>query len=382
MEHSIIAASSAHIWGKPEGCTAWPLMSQQFPETEPSIESMEGTAAHEIGTTLIEKGDIPLGHFEGKTATNGIIFTEEMYDSAKIYADDVKSVLHSLQGKGHVVHQTECRVDIKRVHDLAFGTMDDFIYHQAGKCIYIWDFKHGYDIVEVFENWQLLMYLCGLLDKLSIDGNIDQRTTVHLRIVQPRGHHRDGIIREWIVNAADCRAYFNILRTNANIALSNNAVARSGSHCKHCTARHACTVALQSGIQLYEVAAQPVAIELSPLALGVQLGILNRAIKQLECIKEGMKEQAKGVIRKGQAVPGWEMQHGKGKEVWTKTNSEVIALGECMEIDLRNNKPITVKQARDKGMLPEMLNEYSERQKGGLQLVPDNGSKLRKVFLK
>ena len=98
-EHSIIPPSSASIWGASGGCTGWVGMSQQYPETTEGEEAKDGNASHEIGSELI--GDKCTGptvrtvnDFVGRKAANGVVFTEEMYDGAKLYADDVGDIMY------------------------------------------------------------------------------------------------------------------------------------------------------------------------------------------------------------------------------------------------------------------------------------------------
>lgn len=379
-EHSILAPSSGHIWGSLNGCTGWPLMSAQYPQLEESQDAKDGTASHEIGKELIYEMSRGILNTTFKRFDNGS-FTKEMFDCAKIYADDVAEIMRSTGIFGGRNIGIEKRVECKYIHAIIFGTPDAWIYDHKNKRLYIWDYKFGHRIVEIFEMWQLIIYLAGLFDYLKINGIVNQQITVHMRIVQPRAFHSDGIIREWKIKACNLRRYFNILQDRAIEALGPNSVTRSGPHCRDCSARHVCSAALQSGINLYEVASQPIPTELSPLALGVQLSIVKRAIKQLECIESGLTGQVEGSIRNGINTPGWLMQSGRGKEAWTKSTEEVIALGDMLDNDLRKpEETITVNQARIKGISNEVLKEYSERKRTGLKLVPDDGNKLKRLF--
>ena len=387
MDHSIIPASSAYIWGKPKGCTGWALMSNQYPETEQPVDAMEGEASHEIAANLVTAGtnggvNQPTRENTVDTlASNGILLTDEMFDCAEIYANHVISIMHKTRIYGGPEMGIETRVDSKLIHDLSFGTPDFWLFDRKNYVLYLPDYKFGHDMVEVFEIWQLIVYACGILEKLKINGIGDQHVTVHFEIVQPRAFHRDGIIRKWIVNAADLRGYFNTLNNNAAEALGSNPVTRSGSHCKHCTARHACSAALQGGFSLYEVAKQPTPVELPPDALGVQLAIVKRAIKQLECIETGLSAHAEGLLRSGKLVQGWTMESSKGREEWVYPVNEIISLGDALNIDLRKPDAVcTPKQARAKGLTNELVKQFSKSKQTGLTLTPDNGNKAKRLF--
>jgi len=389
MSHSILPPSAAGIWGKPDGCTGWVLMAQTYPETEESVEAREGTASHEIGAEIITdaKTNNRQRHtakdWVGITASNGVIFTEDMFDGAKEYADDVIAVMRRTGVFGGPNIRIEQRVEIPAVHEINWGTPDCSIYHKLGNALYVWDYKFGFKVVEAFENWQAIDYVAGLLDELEINGHVDQLTKVHIRIAQPRAFHRDGTIREWVVLASELRAYFNILHGNAHKTLGPDAEFHTGSHCKHCPGRHACPAALKAGLGLYEVTTKPVPVELSPEALGVQLAIVKRARKQLEYLESGFEEQVKGIIRSGSLVSGWAVEQGFGRETWGKPIKEVIALGDMLNFDLR--KPvdtITPNQAKKLGVDEAVITAYSTKPRTGLKIVSDNGNKAKQVFKK
>lgn len=384
--HSIIAPSSAHIWGAPNGCTGWVLMSQQFPDLEETPEAAEGTASHEIGANLILRqavGNISnkAEHYVDRIAENGVIFNEEMFDMAKIYADDVGATMRSTGVFGGKYFNVEQHVKAPKIHELSEGTPDMWLFDQKTGRLYVWDYKFGFELVEVFENWQLINYVAGILELLEINGIADQHITVHMRVAQPRAHHRDGAIREWVVKASDLRAHFNTLHMNAHIALSANAICRSGPHCKHCSARTHCDTAIRAGMGLYELSMKPTPIEMSPAALGVQLAIVKRARKHLESLEAGFEEQIKHEIRTGTNVPGWLSQMGQGREIWNKPIEEVISMADLMGFDIR--KPTEAKtpnQARQLGIDDAVIKAYSTRPNTGLKLIPDDGNKAKLHF--
>ena len=387
-EHSLIPPSSAGIWGKPDGCTAWVLMSQQFPETETSPESAEGTATHEIGSQLIREASrgesgATAENFIGETASNGVIFTEEMFDAAKMYADDVAAVMRSTAVFGGLNLGIEQRIEAKRIHDLSFGTPDCFLYAKAVNTLYLWDFKFGYAPVDVFENWQCLNYSAGLIERLEIDGLVDQQTVIKIRIIQPRAFHRDGPIREWEVLASDLRGYFNQLHAGAHEALGPNPICRTGTQCKNCSARQNCMLAIRAGVQLFEIASAPMPVELSPAALGTQFAIVKRAREQIKCLEAGFETQIKSLIKSGKPVPGWCAEMGVGRERWARPVAEVITLGSMLGVELRKpDEAITPNQARKLGIDEAVITAYSEKPRAGLKVVPDNGNSAKQVFEK
>lgn len=386
MSHSIIPPSSAGIWGKLQGCTGWVMMTQRYPELEPAPEAAEGEASHELAAHIINEAtkgyNVTMGGVVGLTAPNGIIYDEEMYDAALVYAQDVINIMRKTGVFGGNNFGVESKIKCPEIHEQSYGTCDCFLFDSKNGDLYIWDYKYGYLTVEVFENWQMINYLAGIiLNRLELNGYSTQHITVHIRVVQPRALHRDGPIREWTTIASDLRPYWNILSSNAKVALSNDATTRAGSHCTYCTARYACESALVSGTSLYEAAMTPTPIDLTPLQLGVQLSLVKRAVKQLESLESGYEELARSVFRSGTIVPGWLMEMGKGRDKWSKSDAEIISLGKLLGHDL--SKPVTTitpTQARKLGIDGNVIKAYSVTTSTGLKIVPDNGNKAKRVF--
>ena len=388
-EHSIIACSAAPIWGKPDGCTGYVGMVQQVPDVGDDQDALEGEAAHEIGSELINYSARGVNstqpdEFVGEEASNGVIWTEEMFEAAKIYADDVVSVMRDTWVFGGPNFGNEERVECPKVNPKSFGTTDQFIYDDRddGGTLYVWDFKFGHETVEAFENWQLINYVSGIIeDRCNITNWDPSFVKVVLRIVQPRSYHRDGPIREWVTTLDVILKHIQTLRTNAAIALGPNATLNTGSHCKHCQARYACPAAIQAGTGFYEVSLQPVPVDLTPEQVGVQLLMLDRAFEHIKSQKSGFEEMVKHLVKSGKSVPGWLTEMGKGNEKWSKPVTEVIDLGNMLGFDLKKpDEAITPNAARKLGIDDAVIKEYSTRTNTSLKIVKDDGAKLRQIF--
>ena len=385
MSHSVIPPSSASIWGAPGGCTGWPSMVARYPEEE-SEATLEGEASHWLGETLIQMGaamhvtpSVRDG-LVGSEAPNGVIVSDEMFDAAWEYANDV---VREIKKYPFAAWGVETHIKAPSVHAESFGTTDAYLYDPQDHRLIVWDYKYGYKIVEAFENWQGINYVAGLFDMLSIDGSQDQKLRVDIRIVQPRAFHRDGAIRSWKILGSDLRGYINILSNNAHKALSPEAKTHSGEHCIYCNARHACQAAVEAGLGMFEAVNKPIPAELTPEQLGTQLSIVKRARKQLEYLESGYEEQLKSIIRSGSSVPGWSLEQGVGKRQWSKPTEEILKLGGLMGVDLREPvKAISPAQAEKKGVDGAVIAAYVERRQTGLKVVPDNNNKAREVFSK
>lgn len=359
-------------------------MALRFPELEQTEESMEGDAGHELAELFAKtEGRSKVGRpfrkdVVGTPAKNGVIFTDEMYDGAELYADDIGKIMRLLAVFGGKGCGTEERVYAPQIHEQLWGTIDQFLYKPP--FLYVWDYKFGHDYVDVYENLQLLCYVAGLVNRFSIDGLLDQEITVVLRIVQPRSYHRDGPIREWRIKLSDLRAYFNTLHTNAQISFSEKAELVSGPHCKNCQARHECPAALSSGTRLFEAVTAPHALNMSLPARGFQLTLIKRAIKQLESLSVAYEEEIKAAIKNGKTVPFWMTEPTEGRDNWKVPKKDVVALGEMLNIDLSNPGVKTPKQAAKLGVDEQIIRAYSSKTKTGVRLVLDDGSKQKRIF--
>ncbi len=378
--HAYLPPSSAAIWGAPFGCSMWPVMNQTYPEAEQSPEAAEGDAAHELGASFIEaRNALQRDWVVGSAASNGILFDDEMYESAVLYCDDVMQVLAALPDDAVLAVEAHVKAH-STIHLANEGTTDVYIYSKKANVLYVWDFKYGHSLVEAFENWQGIDYAAGIYETLWIKGD----PQVIIRIVQPRGFHREGPIRGWETTLKSLKTqFFPALKQRADSCFRiGMPEAHSGAHCRYCPGRHSCEAALQAGIQMYEASTYSAPVELSADALGVQLTLVVRARKQLEYLETGYREQANALIR-DTVIPGWMMESRAGREIWDKEDEEVVSMGDMMEVDLRKPvKACTPKQAREKGVSDAMVSQYSKRASSGLVLTPNDGTKARKVFAK
>lgn len=381
--HSLIAPSGAGTWSE---CTGWVIMTQQYPETTRSEDAREGDAAHEVAARMIDSAsrgavDLPARTaIVGSTASNGVVISEELYESAETYASSCVATMRERSVFAGQWVGIEQHVEAPRVHPLSHGTIDFFLYDRRGNELFIRDFKNGHAVVEVFENKQLINYAAALLDLFGIDGHADQSLRITFAIVQPRAYHRDGPVRTWSCMASDLRGLINQLSWRAAEALGPAAQCKSGAHCKDCPARHACPAAIAAGMGLYEVCARPVTDELSSDALGLQYSIVTRCRKALELVETGYAQQIESTLRSGGSVPGYALVEGRGKEAWKVPTVDLENLGRMLGVPLTKPKPITPNQARKAGVDPAIVEAYADRPRTGMQLAPANINRARSVF--
>lgn len=345
-------------------------MNAQFPETEPEQAALEGTAAHWVlDQCLSPHGvEIPVGTI----APNRITVDQEMIEAVECFEVAVEPV------RAQTLH-VEKKMGGTRVHPtLNWGTPDLWTF--LFPVLDVYDFKYGHEFVEVYENWQLINYALFILELLGIGGANDQQITVRMHVVQPRSYTPEGVHRTWTVKASDLRGHANILAHAAAMATKPEPVASPGPWCKHCPGRHACTMLQRVALSSIEQAGHRLPVVLPPEAVGLELRMLQRAQAMLAARVTGLEEQATGLLRKGQPVPGYAMESVAGRQAWGRPVAEIIALGAAMGVQLDKPGVVTPNQAVDKGLPAELVAAYTAPRSNAMKLVSHNDSKARRVF--
>lgn len=375
MSHARLSPSGAGRWVKCPGSIA---MCEQFPEQGRSESAEEGTAAHWVASEALEGKPVPT---LGVQAPNGVIITQEMVECANVY---VRAALEAAQGCSN--YNVEQHIVCDPVHPECHGTPDLFYFQPATSELHVWDYKNGYTIVEPYENYQLIIYAIGALWKLAginsvTFAGIMQGTTVVLHIVQPRPFHISGPIREWRVRASELQPYLEDLRQASVEALSGNGRCTSGPHCRYCNGRRGCPTLQMAAMISVDYTSSTAACQLSPAALAIELRTLQRCAELVKARITGMEQQAMGMIKNGTPVPGFILEVGKGRPVWTKPVGEVLALGEMLGLDLSvPREAVTPAVAKHMGLDADLLAVYSETPSNGFKLLPNDKSRIASVF--
>lgn len=359
--------SSADRWVV---CPGSVQMQERFPELTDSENdaAREGTAAHHALECLLTNKPIEAGNI----APNGVVITEEMIEGAEMVVLDVISIA----GTNPV--QVEKHVKIPRVHGSECeGTPDVSYYNNE---LYVWDLKFGYGVIEAVENYQLICYAIGKLDEITGgDGLKDQHIRVNMRIVQPRIYHPDGIVRTWSIMGSDLRGYANRLNEAANKALGVNPPAMSGNHCKHCTARANCQSAHRASMNAIDMVANMVAETIPANYLATHRAALIRALGAIEHRLTGVEAQIMATIKNGKPVQGLGLDNPPGRLKWSKSDEEILALGDLMGVNLGKRSLVTPTQA-NKLIDESVIKAYSTRPLGKTKIVNSTTTRASVVF--
>lgn len=359
----LLRASAAHRWVK---CTAWSRMQADMPEIGDTTVREEGTAFHWAALMVW------LGHAVnvGTLAPNGVPIDDDMLDAIDDYLDRIRS-----WGGTPMLEYT---VAAPRIHPECGGTTDVWTFNRPRMTLHVGDAKYGRRFVDPFECWQLLVYVCGLLDHIGVVD--DRQVWVEMAIFQPRAYRRDGPWFTWRVKASDLRAHFNILSNAAHTALSPFAKCSSGPWCSDCSARVNCDTFDAAVENALEVVSEPIVNDLTPKRTDSELLRIERAMEILDARQTALKARAEMFLRDGAQLMHYQMQPGRSNLRW-KDGSEAAlhALAAAQSVKLFNAKPVTPTQAK-KLINPAVVDALSERPAAGLKVVRVDGDRAARVF--
>jgi hypothetical protein len=320
---------------------------------------------------------------EGTAAPNGVTVTDEMLDAAEDLIATIEADL-APYGMGLADAAVETPVACPDVHAQCWGTPDYRCWVPAARTprkrplLFVWDLKFGRTLVEAIDNPQLAAYASGCIRAMGMS---DLDVDVVLGIFQPRAYHRYGVSRWWKAAGSDLRAVINIAAAAATEALGDNPRTCTGPECEHCTARHACETLQRVAYVGVDMAGRSQPLALPPEALGLELRVLTAAAERMQSRITGLQEQAQRHATSGGRVPGWRIERGQGRQVWSVAPAQVIAMAAGMGKDI--SKPlaaITPKQALKAGLDPNIIKAFSTQTSGEAKLVLDDGMDARRVF--
>jgi hypothetical protein len=377
--HAVIAPSSL---ARIVQCPGSLVLCKPY-EDAVTPQSREGTVAHEVAMFYAvasgRDGIAPDSNCgilpKVGDEIEGVRVDQEMIEGAKMYAE-------ALEGFAGNPEQT---INIPRIHPtLCFGTPDFWQYSKNTRTLRITDYKYGHAYVEVFENYQLIAYAAGILDKLAAEGVLlEFETIVEFMIVQPRCYSADSPVRTWTTSPTNLRSLINLAATAAELALSDDPPTQTGPECLHCDARANCDTASRAGSALVQFTGRAEALAQTGADMGVRLNLINAAILMLKAVGSGLEEQIIATLRAGKSVPFFKVDYSKPRETWAKSVAEVKLLGQLSGVVLvKDDYDLTPKQAVKAGIDRAVIDKYSFTPNGAAKLVPDKLSTAQRIFSK
>ncbi len=301
--HSPLGGSAAERFLNCKGSTML-IRSLKMDASDDSEYAAEGTLAHETAAKCLTDRCDAWELIADKV-------TAEMSEAVQVYLNTVRPLMDKAAGV-----RIERKFHRPDLHPQYYGTADLACYFQDDKTLDITDYKHGVGIVvEVDENPQLMYYAYGLLDAYP------DTEWVKLRIVQPRGFHHDGPVREWQCSVDFLRSWaeVDLLPAMREAELDNSLDA--GEWCRFCPAKLVCPLL----VGLFGAAAKYDPQQLVNVS-HENLGRQYEQIKGVKFLIKAIEQECKARLEKGTEPEeiGVKLVASRADRIWKDGAEEIL----------------------------------------------------------
>lgn len=364
LEHSKLPPSSA---ARRMACPGSRAMCERYARDEETEASAEGELAHKVAALYLDilvAKEMPL------------TYTAEMHDGAKLYKSVIERYYPDSSANGGNISnfiQIEERVNIDNVHPEMWGTPD--AWGIIDETLHVFDYKFGHTPVEVFENWQLIAYACGVLK------DVQKVKNIYLHIIQPRDFVSISKHKVWGLTAQELEDYKQRLIISETLAMTPNAPLKISAECKYCPARHACPALQQAAFGACEVSFRDIPQGIDPHRIGGELKLLHEARDLLEYRITALETEVTHLLQSGINVDNYELAPSEGRLNWFASKDNVLNVGVLYGINLIKEDLITPTQAIKAGLPEAEVLKLSQR-KQSLKLNKINLTKSKQVFKK
>lgn len=301
--------SSAHRWW---GCTASTVASPTALPDSDIDAAREGTCAAWVAECIINGDATCVEDMVGKVHSNGWEVDADMARHLEPFIEI------ALKRESPVA---EIRGEVRIGNHRLMGTADLRSFTREYRTLHIDDLKYGFDLVEVFENKQLLCYAYLQLAKMGKAPEL-----VQFGIYQPRQIHRDGPYRKWVVRYDDLLPYFQDMVSWINKIDDAVPEASPGDRCNYCPRANDCMALTRSIYSMW----QPVQDRLfkTPTAqqLADELTMLDQMSSLLKARETAVKAEAEIRIKRQEMIPGWSIVGKIGKRAFTYPPEVIYAM--------------------------------------------------------
>lgn len=332
------------------------LFFEDLPVSETNPAAEEGTAAGEMLERILQKQPIPA------QARNGVYFDDDMRFYTKPIADDIsnKSEDDGILCEQRIDWQTRSGVWIRGRYDASF-------VHKGN--LYIDDLKYGWGLVEVKGNWQLLGYAIGEVIRRGI-----AFPKIVLRIHQPRPHHEDGPIREWILSYEELLAYKEQIEARFDQIVNGLKDLTTSKNCKYCeAAAEACPAFNRLFYRSLEITTEFTQDQISEQELSRQLDHVNRAQEVLKIKFDSINQLAVNRIKAGKVIPGYMTETRFGDRKW-KAGISPATVEALTGKKIVESVMLSPAKAEKMGIPKDFVNQLVDRPFLGQKLIKKDAS--------
>jgi hypothetical protein len=342
---------------RPMVCAGYKFLETHKSPTNDAAEG--GTAAGEyLEGLLLNK---PLG----TVASNGVVFTEDMKFFTTPIAEDIK-----IRANGNEIY-CEHEINWTTRSGIEIAGRPDIAFEESVKRLNIEDLKYGWGIVEVFENWQLLGYAIGEVIRRGI-----AYEEISLKIHQPRAHHEDGPVREWVLTYEELLEYKEKIEVRMQAIVDGDRTLQTSNMCKYCEgAAEACPAFNRLFHRALEVSTELSQDSITNEELSRQLDEIKRAEEVIKIKKDSMTQLGTIRINEGQLIPNYSIVQNYGNRTWKKgVTAEVIKM--MTGKDVTQEAFMTPAKAEKAGVSKEFVKGLTEKYYKGVSLEKKDSTKI------
>ncbi len=357
----MLRASSAHRWIKCSMSTA--QTPDMLPDTKTDA-AREGTCAAWVAECVINGDAGSAEDLLDAVHDNGWVVDLDMVRFVQDYIDLVTS-RRDVEAECYGTYE-------EHLH----GTADARAWSDDLNVRYITDLKYGYEIVEPFENWQLLCY--AVINTFG-DVRLESYNGLYqLEIYQPRAMHPKGPHRKWVIGAEELRRYKKTIDAALLEYASGMLRTQPGPHCDHCLHAATCQALTETIYTMWPaVGGRPLHTP-NGQQLADELTMLNRMEKLFKARKAAVEAEAEQRIKSQQFVPGWSMVERFGKSAWTV--SPEIVQGLTGLDPYAEQKPATPAEMVRRGANKDMIATMTKTPVVGRKLSPIDSDQIADMF--
>lgn len=348
--HSSLGASGAERWLECVGSVNL-IKSLDLPPTDEADYQILGQDAHEACEMAL-LGDLDGWEMIGDTMGHGSVVDGNMAEAVQVYLDECRPIMRvaSVFGVEEKIYRPELHPDY-------FGTIDFWAITED--LLNITDYKHGEGIaVDVEDNPQLMYYAYGKMQEFP------EIRRVRLKIVQPRGFHQDGPVREVIMQADDIAEWAEKTLLPGMYAAAMGGDLQAGPHCRFCPAKLACP--LMDSLFGAAMKADPArAVNMSDEALGRSYGYTQAVKFYLKALEEETFRR----LNLGRKLAGAKLVAKKANRVYKSGATDVLLarLGDAVYTKREFLSPAAVE--RLSGEAKALISEWAYTPQTGLTVA-------------
>lgn len=358
----ILRPSGAYGWTR---CAAKPSFEDRIPEEPASDAAREGTCAAWVADRVL-KGEYPTcAAMIDLTCENGWLVTHDMAFYVQGYVDLLRSYGGTVTSEQTV-----------KLTDFIVGTLDSSVSGMIlNGLLRIKDLKYGMEIVDVWDNFQVIIYAAAEMIRLN-DPSI---THVELAIYQPRAFHPDGIHRTQTLTVADLWDRAQWIVQQGLKCLQPNPVATPGPQCKRCRAITSCVAVAHTLYAAFNYVEDVRQKHLSADELSRELDFLHAMDALLTARKSAVEKESELRAGRGEWLRGWNYEQRFGNRVIIADPITTQLLTGIVPYEL---KMITPAELERRGASVDIVEKISRRPSIGFKLKKMAPNAIEKAFAK